>query len=89
MTCLYYCSFVNNFTEVLILQSNKTCPLVEQYLGYLSIIKNRSENTILEYRTDLLMFLEYIMVLRNISIIDSNFAQADLEFIKSITLNEM
>lgn len=38
------------------MQSNKTCPLVEQYLDYLLIIKNRSENTILEYRTDLLMF---------------------------------
>ena len=71
------------------MQSNKTCPLVEQYLGYLSIIKNRSENTILEYRTDLLMFLKYFITLRDINIIDSNFAQVDLEFIKSITLNEM
>lgn len=71
------------------MQSNKTCPLVEQCLGYLSIIKNRSENTILEYRTDLLMFLKYVMTLRDINIIDSNFAQVDLEFIKSITLNEM
>lgn len=71
------------------MQSNKTCPLVEQYLGYLSIIKNRSENTILEYRTDLLMFFKYIMALRNIDPIDYNFAQIDLEFIKSITLHEM
>ncbi|SDI45809.1 site-specific integrase [Desulfosporosinus hippei] len=36
--------------------SNKTCPLVEQYLGYLAVIKGRSENTVNEYRTDLLMF---------------------------------
>ncbi len=39
------------------MQSNKTCQLVEQYLGYLTVIKGRSENTIKEYRTDLLMFL--------------------------------
>ena len=33
------------------MQSNKTCPLHEQYLGYLVVIKGLSENTILEYRT--------------------------------------
>ncbi|WP_279233551.1 site-specific integrase [Clostridium estertheticum] len=53
------------------MQSNKTCPLVEQYLGYLSIIKNRSENTLLEYRTDLLMFFSYILDSRNIDLINN------------------
>ncbi|WP_243450428.1 site-specific integrase [Desulfosporosinus sp. Sb-LF] len=43
------------------MQSNKTCQLVEQYLGYLNVIKERSENTIKEYRTDLLMFLNFVM----------------------------
>lgn len=71
------------------MQSNKTCLLVEQYLDYLLIIKNRSENTILEYRTDLLMFFSYIIKLRNINIVDINFEQVNLEFIKSITLQDM
>lgn len=71
------------------MQSNRTCPLVEQYLGYLAIIKNRSENTILEYRIDLLMFFSYILDSRNINLINSNFALVDLEFIKAITLNDM
>jgi integrase/recombinase XerD len=71
------------------MQSNKTCPLIKQYLGYLSIIKNRSENTILEYRTDLLMFFWYIMDSRSININDTNFARVDLEFIKSIQLHDM
>ncbi|MCY6354410.1 tyrosine recombinase XerC [Clostridium sp. ZS2-4] len=71
------------------MQSNTTCQLVEQYLGYLVVIKGRSDNTIKEYRTDLLMFFNYIMNLRNIPIIDENFAKADLEFIKSITLHNM
>ena len=51
---------------------NKTCLLFEQYLVYLSIIKNRSENTIFEYRTDLLMFLRYAMNLRNINLTYGN-----------------
>lgn len=71
------------------MQSNTTCLLVEQYLGYLVVIKCRADNTVKEYRTDLLMFFNYIMNLRNIPIIDENFAQADLEFIKSISLPDM
>lgn len=43
------------------MQSNRTCPLIEQYLGYLIVIKGRSENTIKECQTDLLMFFSYVM----------------------------
>ncbi|MCY6354416.1 tyrosine recombinase XerC [Clostridium sp. ZS2-4] len=71
------------------MQSNTTCPLVEQYLSYLVVINGRADNTVKEYRTDLLMFFNYIMNLRNIPIIDENFAEADLEFIKSITLHDI
>lgn len=70
------------------MQSNTTCPLVEQYLSYLVVIKGRADNTVKEYRTVLLMFFNYIMNLRNIPIIDGTFAQSNLEFIKSITLHE-
>ncbi len=71
------------------MQANTTCPLVEQCLNYLIVIKGRSDNTIKEYRTDLLMFFNYIMNLHNIPIPNENFAKADLEFIKAITLNDM
>jgi integrase/recombinase XerD len=71
------------------MQSNKSCPLVKQYLGYLVVIKGRSENTIKEYRTDLLMFFNYVKHLRNQPILDGNFANIDLEFIKTISLNDM
>lgn len=71
------------------MQSNKTCPLVEQYLGYLVVIKGRSENTVKEYRTDLLMFFSFVMVSRNIPIPGKNFARVDLEFINTINLNDM
>ncbi|MDD2496362.1 MAG: site-specific integrase [Tissierellia bacterium] len=71
------------------MQSNKTCPLVEQYLGYLVVIKGRSENTIKEYRTDLLMFFNFVMISRNTPIINTNFSVVNLEFIKTISLNDM
>jgi integrase/recombinase XerD len=71
------------------MQSNKSCPLVEQYLGYLVVIKGRSVNTIKEYRTDLLMFFNYVKHLRNQPILDGNFANINLEFIKTISLNDM
>jgi integrase/recombinase XerD len=71
------------------MQQNKSCPLVEQYLGYLVAIKGRSENTVKEYRTDLLMFFKYVKCCRNEPIIDNNFTVVNLEFIKTISLNEM
>ncbi|PKM42177.1 MAG: integrase [Firmicutes bacterium HGW-Firmicutes-8] len=71
------------------MQSNKTCPLVEQYLSYLIVIKGRSENTILEYRTDLLMFFKFIFTIRKIELIGNCFSMVDIYFIKSITLSDM
>ncbi|HBX22455.1 MAG TPA: hypothetical protein DEF34_02290 [Desulfotomaculum sp.] len=71
------------------MQSNRTCPVVEQYLGYLTVIKGRSENTIKEYRTDLLMFFDFVMLSRYKTIQNKNFASVDLEFIQTISLNDM
>lgn len=71
------------------MQSNKTCSIVEQYLSYLVVIKGRSENTILEYRTDLLMFFKFVLDTHKIPIADANFKVADLDFIKLITLSDM
>lgn len=62
---------------------------ISSTIGYLVVIKGRTDNTVKEYQTDLLMFFNYIMNLRNIPIIDENFVQADLEFIKSISLHDM
>ena len=60
-----------------------------QYLGYLLVIKGRSENTVKEYRTDLLMFFNYVMATRNTPIVDKNFTKVNVKFIRSISLNEM
>jgi Site-specific recombinase XerD len=71
------------------MQSNKTCQLVEQYLGYLTVIKGRSENTVKEYRTDLLMLLNYVMELRKMPLSGKNFSTVNIAFLRSITLNDM
>ena len=71
------------------MQSNKTCQLVEQYLGYLTVIKGRSENTIKEYRTDLLMFLNFVTKSRNTPFLHGNFSIVNIDFVKSISLNDM
>lgn len=69
------------------MQSDKTCPLLEQYLGYLTTIKGRSNNTVLEYRTDILHFFSYVAESRALAFMDFRFA--DLDFINSITLTDM
>jgi site-specific recombinase XerD len=69
------------------MQSNRTCPLVEQYLGYLTVIKGRSENTILEYRIDLLSFFRFTS--RSRGQLYDDFQYANLDYIKSITLTDM
>ena len=71
------------------MQSNKTCPLLEQYLSYLLIIKGRSENTVLEYKTDILSFFKYLASQRQIPIENKNFTFASIDFIKTIILSDM
>ena len=69
------------------MQSDKTCPIVEQYLAYLVTIKGRSKNTILEYRLDILQFFSFVARCRGIECPDFNFA--GIEFIQSVQLGDM
>lgn len=71
------------------MQSNKTCPILEQYLNYSTIIKGRSNNTILEYRIDLLYFFKFISEKRRIPQVNFDFSYIDITFIKSISINDM
>ncbi len=71
------------------MQSNTTCPILEQYLSYLSIIKGRSSCTIREYRTDILAFLWWIAGVRKIELAYPDFAFADVHFLETVTLGEM
>jgi integrase/recombinase XerD len=76
----------------MLITNNKSCSLIEQYLNYLTIFKGRSDNTIDEYRNDLLMFFRFLKDARNLSSKyndSSNFNDIDIDFIKSISINDM
>ncbi len=64
------------------MQSDKSCPIVEQYLAYLITIKGRRKNTALEYRLDLLQLFRFVARCRRIKHIDFKFV--DIEFIRSV-----
>ena len=69
------------------MQSDNSCSILEQYLAYLITIKGRSQNTVLEYRMDLLQFFRFLATQRGITDTSFKFAQAD--FIRSIQLTDM
>lgn len=61
-----------------------SCPLLDQYCGYLSVIKGRSENTIIEYKTDIRMFLKYLVEIGQIKV-----NLVDVSALCAITINDM
>ena len=71
------------------MQSNTTCPILEQYLSYLSIIKGRSVCTIKEYRTDILLFFWWISGVRGIQPAIQDFSFADTAFLENINLGDI
>lgn len=71
------------------LKKYKSFPLLDDYLSYLVIIKGRSENTIIEYRTDLLMFFDYVNRNRNPNAEKYSLSHVDKEYISTVTMAEM
>lgn len=49
------------------LKKYESFPLLDQYLSYLTVIRGRSKNTITEYRTDILMLLNFINQRKNVN----------------------
>jgi len=74
------------------LKDNRTCPLLEQYLNYLVVVKGRSPLTAEEYHVDCNMLFEFIKHKRGVPLVlieKRNFSDVDLDFIKSITIADM
>ena len=67
-------------------------PLVQDYLRYISIVKNKSNTTVLEYASDLRTFFRFLKALRlnlpreDLSSID--LGDIDTSFIQTVTLND-
>ena len=67
--------------------------LVQQYLVYIEAIKEHSELSVLEYAGDLRTFFRYLVKEKglspaDVSYEDTDISKIDLDFIKSITLND-
>ena len=71
------------------LKNYKSFALLEDYLTYLTVIKGRSHNTVIEYRTDILMFLEYLCNKTDNKRDRYDLSMIDGDFLKEITLTEM
>lgn len=72
------------------LTNYKSMVLLDEYLNYLEVIKGRSHNTVIEYRTDILMFLDFICEKRGIKNRDKyDVSMVNADFLNGITLSEM
>lgn len=66
---------------------------VIQFLNYLSVIKNKSELTVLEYASDLRMFFKFMLKYKGVvsdvkEFDDIDISSVDIDFIKTITLQD-
>lgn len=71
------------------LKNYNSFPLLEEYLSYLTVINGRSLNTLIEYRTDILMFFEFLCNRRKIERTKYDLSMIDTDFIRSIELNDI
>lgn len=67
--------------------------LVLEYIRYLEVVKNKSPLTVLGYASDIRMFFRFLlkargMVPAEVPIEDVDISQLDIEFMKTITLND-
>lgn len=66
---------------------------VQEFLRYMSVVKNKSELTVLEYASDLRLFFRFMLVERGVVNHDTDFERIEidfisLDFIKTITISD-
>lgn len=66
---------------------------VIEFLNYMSVVKSKSELTVLEYASDLRLFFRFMLVYRGIVNKDTDFDKIDisfikLDFIKTVTITD-
>ncbi len=66
---------------------------VVEFLNYMSVIKNKSELTVLEYASDLRLFFRFLLIYRNKVSKDSDFdsiniSDIDLDLISTVTIQD-
>lgn len=67
--------------------------IISDYLRYMSVVKGKSQNTVNEYYLDLRTFFRYLKKIRGLVSMDTppteiSIQDVDLEFVKSVTLDD-
>lgn len=65
------------------------CKYLDQYLAHLSIIKERSNCTIIEYKTDITMFFSWLTSYNNLCSPEKQGLPINEDFLQSVTLDDM
>ena len=60
--------------------------ILSDFLDYLSVVKGKSQNTLKEYRLDLITFFNFIIKRKSLKI---SHHEIDLELLKNISLSDM
>lgn len=68
------------------MSDDKCSWIISDFLDYLSVVKGKSENTLKEYRLDLITFFNFIIKRKSLKI---SHHKIDLELIKNISLSDM
>ncbi len=68
-------------------------PCLKEYINYLSTIKNRSQLTIINYYSDIKLFMRFLKIKNNLVPADTDFSEiniSDLDesYIRNVTLND-
>lgn len=68
-------------------------PSVIEFLNYMSVIKNKSELTVLEYASDLRLFFKFLLIYRNKVDVSTDFDSIDissigLDLIETVTIQD-
>lgn len=73
---------------------NNLPPCVRDFMFYLEVVKGRSQLTVLNYYTDIKVFLRFMKIKNNPDLTDAEFSEIDIsdvtdELIKSVTLTDV
>ena len=78
--------FGPNRTGEKIYMDDKCSWILSDFLDYLSVVKGKSQNTLKEYRLDLITFFNFIIKRKSLKI---SHHEIDLELLKNISLSDM
>lgn len=83
---------LNTYDTYNIIDDEDIPELLKEFLGYLSAVKGKSQNTVIGYKTDIKLFLKYIKMTKlklHKELDEISISDIDEEFIKKIRLGDL